>query len=83
MDYIKGHSGIPCAFGDIEIDIKNNRLGQGGNGVVFSGVLGKYDVAVKFLINYSKKKLERFKAEYIYEKIRCIIKKSTISSGRG
>lgn len=65
MDYIKGHSGIPCAFGDIEIDIKNNRLGQGGNGVVFSGVLGKYDVAVKFLINYSKKKLERFKAEYI------------------
>ncbi|MFR7395819.1 MAG: hypothetical protein ACLUTA_11620 [Blautia wexlerae] len=27
MDYIKGHSGIPCAFGDIEIDIKNNRLG--------------------------------------------------------
>lgn len=65
MDYIKEHSGIPCAFGDIEIDIKNNRLGQGGNGVVFSGVLGKYDVAVKFLINYSKKKLERFKAEYI------------------
>lgn len=65
MGYIKGNNGIPCAFGDIEIDIKNNRLGQGGNGVVFSGVLGKYDVAVKFLINYSKKKLERFKAEYI------------------
>ena len=65
MSYIKGNNGIPCAFGDIEIDIKNNRLGQGGNGVVFSGVLGKYDVAVKFLINYSKKKLERFKAEYI------------------
>lgn len=65
MSYIKGNNGIPCAFGDIEIDIKNNRLGQGGNGVVFSGVLGNYDVAVKFLINYSKKKLERFKAEYI------------------
>lgn len=65
MGYIKGNNGIPCAFGNIEIDIKNNRLGQGGNGVVFSGVLGKYDVAVKFLINYSKKKLERFKAEYI------------------
>lgn len=65
MSYIRGNNGIPCAFGDIKIDIKNNRLGQGGNGVVFSGVLGEYNVAVKFLINYSKKKLERFKAEYI------------------
>ena len=57
--------GIECTFGHIEIDIKNNRLGQGGNGVVFSGLLGKSEVAVKFLVNYTRKKLDRFKAEYI------------------
>lgn len=63
--YIKENKGIECTFGHIEINIKNNRLGQGGNGVVFSGVLVKSEVAVKFLVNYTKKKLDRFKAEYI------------------
>lgn len=63
--YIKENRGIECTFGHIEIDIKNNRLGQGGNGVVFSGLLGKSEVAVKFLVNYTRKKLDRFKAEYI------------------
>ena len=63
--YIKENRGIECTFGHIEIDIKNNRLGQGGNGVVFSGLLGKSEVAVKVLVNYTRKKLDRFKAEYI------------------
>lgn len=63
--YIKENKGIECTFGHIEIDIKNNRLGQGGNGIVFSGVLVESEVAVKFLVNYTKKKLDRFKAEYI------------------
>ena len=63
--YIKEKRGIECTFGHIEIDIKNNRLGQGGNGVVFSGLLAESEVAVKFLVNYTKKKLDRFKAEYI------------------
>lgn len=40
-------------------------LGKGGNGIVYAGKLGNSDVAVKFLINYTSKKLERFKAEYI------------------
>ena len=63
--YIKDNKGVECTFGHIEIDIKNNRLGQGGNGVVFSGRLVESEVAVKFLVNYTKKKLDRFKAEYI------------------
>lgn len=62
--YIKENNGIDCTFGHIKIDI-NNRLGQGGNGIVFSGLLSETEVAVKFLVNYTHKKLERFKAEYI------------------
>lgn len=63
--YIKENKGIECTFGHIKIDIKNNCLGRGGNGVVFSGQLIESEVAVKFLVNYTKKKLDRFKAEYI------------------
>jgi len=65
--YLKEKNGIETLFGNITIDISisDNKLGQGGNGIVYAGKLGKTDVAVKFLINYSTKKLERFKAEYI------------------
>lgn len=63
--YIKENKGIECIFGHIDIDIKNDCLGQGGNGVVYSGKLAESEVAVKFLVNYTTKKLDRFKAEYI------------------
>lgn len=63
--YIKENKGIDCTFGHIKIDIKNNCLGQGGNGVVYSGTFEESEVAVKFLVNYTSKKLNRFKAEYI------------------
>lgn len=63
--YIKSNSGVKCVFGHIEINIKKDRIGQGGNGVVYSGILNNSRCAVKFLINSSKTKLDRFKAEYI------------------
>lgn len=63
--YLKENSGFKCLFGHIIINISNDKLGQGGNGVVYAGKLGSAEVAVKFLVNYSSKKLERFKAEYI------------------
>ncbi|AFM40481.1 serine/threonine protein kinase [Desulfosporosinus acidiphilus SJ4] len=63
--YLEQNNGFICMFGHIRIDIKNDRLGQGGNGIVYAGKLGSSDIAVKFLINYTSKKLERFKAEYI------------------
>lgn len=65
MQYVKENKGVECAFGHIEIDTKNGRLGQGGNGIVYSGGLAEMEVAVKFLVNYDRKKLDRFKAEYI------------------
>lgn len=41
-------------------------LGEGGNGLVYSATLHGWDVAVKFLTDYTKSKIERFKAEYLY-----------------
>jgi serine/threonine-protein kinase len=41
-------------------------LGEGGNGLVYSGSLHGWDVAIKFLTDYTKSKIERFKAEYLY-----------------
>lgn len=41
------------------------QIGQGGNGLVYGGVLNNEEVAIKFLVeNKQSSKLERFKAEY-------------------
>ncbi|MBB6625096.1 protein kinase [Clostridium gasigenes] len=39
-------------------------LGEGGNGLVYSGILNGQELALKFLVEDSNKKLVRFKAEY-------------------
>lgn len=62
--YIKENHGFESIFGKIEIDI-SQKLGQGGNGVVYCGKLNDKDVAVKFLLNYSEKRKKRFMAEYL------------------
>ncbi|MBO0999888.1 protein kinase [Bacillus sp. SD075] len=42
-----------------------NEIGQGGNGLVYGGVQNNQEVAIKFLVEDSRKsKLQRFKAEY-------------------
>lgn len=63
--YIKQNNGVSTCFGKMEIIIANNRLGQGGNGVVYSGKINKSEIAIKFLLGKSNSKLLRFKAEYI------------------
>lgn len=45
------------------------QIGQGGNGLVYSGQLNGKDVAVKFLTEAGKRKLDRFKAEYYNVKL--------------
>lgn len=62
--FLKKNKGFDCSFGHISVNVQDT-LGQGGNGIVYKGTLQNYDVAIKFLIEYSSKKLERFKAEYL------------------
>lgn len=53
---------LTLTLGDIN-DLK--QIGQGGNGLVYSGVQNNQEVAIKFLVeNNQSNKLQRFKAEY-------------------
>lgn len=46
-------------------EIENlSEIGEGGNGLVYSGVLNSEAIAIKFLVESGKRKLIRFKAEY-------------------
>lgn len=63
LEYINTHKGISTKFGEIELN-KSNRIGQGGNGLVYLGKINRKDVAVKFLISDSKRKISRFKSEF-------------------
>ncbi len=51
-----------CSLGEIS---NLQQIGEGGNGLVFSGEIEGFEIAIKFLINPSKSKLVRFKAEYL------------------
>lgn len=61
--YIKQNKGIQSKFGEIQID-PSDCLGQGGNGMVYKGVLNGKEIVIKFLVNYNSDKHNRFKAEY-------------------
>ncbi len=62
-EYIKPNIIIETKLGKIN-SIKP--IGEGGNGLVFSGKLYNFEIALKFLVNSDQKKLERFKAEYLF-----------------
>lgn len=63
LKYIDTHKGISTKFGEMELN-KSDRIGQGGNGLVYLGKINRKDVAVKFLIPNSKKKITRFKSKF-------------------
>ena len=63
IKYIEEHKGIQSTFGILEFN-KSNRIGQGGNGLVYLAKINGKEVAVKFLISDSKRKITRFKSEY-------------------
>ncbi|MDZ4992303.1 protein kinase [Clostridium perfringens] len=61
-NYIKDNNKkIELRLGEIN-NLKS--IGEGGNGLVYSGSLNGHEVALKFLVEESKRKLVRFKAEY-------------------
>ena len=55
--------GITTRFGEVE---KLEPIGEGGNGLVYGGVLLNHAVAIKLLADSSRDKLARFKAEYLH-----------------
>lgn len=58
--YLEEHKGVDTFYGHLET---TDCIGQGGNSIVYKAVLNNRIVAVKFLVNESKKKINRFKAE--------------------
>ena len=63
IEYINVHEGIPTALGELKFT-NSDRIGQGGNGLVYSAKINEKDIAIKFLISDSERKLSRFKSEY-------------------
>lgn len=63
IEYINYHKGIVSAFGKLEFT-NSNRIGQGGNGLVYLAKINEKEIAIKFLISNSKSKINRFKSEY-------------------
>lgn len=46
--------------------VKNmKQIGEGGNGLVYRGDLHNFELAIKFLVKASTRKLKRFKAEFL------------------
>lgn len=65
--YIESNSKLNSQLGKI---CNLREIGEGGNGLVFHGILFDNDVAIKFLVETkSKEKLKRFKAEYLNIKL--------------
>lgn len=63
MKYLKDNEGIEYEFGKINIKL-SDRIGQGGNGLVYSGKINDIEIAIKFLVGHNSNKYTRFKAEY-------------------
>lgn len=63
IEYINSQRGIFTSFGKLEFTSKN-RVGQGGNGLVYLATINGKEVAIKFLISDSERKKTRFKSEY-------------------
>lgn len=63
IEYIRIHGGIATPLGKLEFT-KSNRIGQGGNGVVYLATINEKEIAIKFLISDSEHKHVRFKSEY-------------------
>lgn len=63
IEYINANEGISSAVGKLKFT-NSDRIGQGGNGLVYLATINEKEVAIKFLIADSERKLIRFKSEY-------------------
>ena len=63
IEHINSQGGIVTSFGKLMFT-NSNRIGQGGNGLVYRATINEKEIAVKFLISSSERKYIRFKSEY-------------------
>lgn len=63
IEHIKLQGGIITPLGKLSFT-SSDRIGQGGNGVVYLATINGKKIAIKFLISNSKRKYSRFKSEY-------------------
>lgn len=63
IEYINSQSGITTALGKL-LFTSSDRIGQGGNGLVYRATINDKVIAIKFLVSDSERKQVRFKSEY-------------------
>ena len=63
IEYINSQGGIVTSLGKISFT-NSDRIGQGGNGLVYRATINDKEIAIKFLISDSERKQTRFKSEY-------------------
>lgn len=68
IEHIKLQGGIITPLGKLSFT-SSDRIGQGGNGVVYLATINGKKIAIKFLISNSKRKYSRFKSEYFKYKL--------------
>lgn len=61
--HINSKGSITTSLGELIIPSRT-RIGQGGNGAVYLAKINEKEIAIKFLIAESDKKLKRFKSEF-------------------
>lgn len=63
IEFVKSNNGIDSLLGKMEFT-NSNIIGEGGNGLVYLATINGKDVAIKFLVTDSSKKIKRFQSEY-------------------
>ena len=84
IEHIKLQGGIITPLGKLSFT-SSDRIGQGGNGVVYLATINGKKIAIKFLISNSKRKYSRFKSEYfntnyVRNDLKNIIKNALVKS---
>lgn len=63
IEYINFNEGVFTTLGKLQFT-NSDRIGQGGNGLVYLATINEKEIAIKFLISDSERKHIRFKSEY-------------------
>lgn len=63
IEHINSQGGMITTLGKMEFT-NSDRIGQGGNGIVYLATINEKEIAIKFLISDSERKHVRFKSEY-------------------